>query len=355
MARYPGASQGKGRNRTRNRILVISALLVVAVVIAIVYGPGPFGKNEEEILGTPTDANSNMPEGNATVPSEPTQAEVIPAPMESMVIEPNLAKPMPRATVEPNPEAAKMISAAMSLLAEKPSRIIEARDKLNATLLLPMGVQQRTFVKDQLSKLSDEWLFSRKIFPEDSLCGTYRVESGDNLTEIGRQFRTPYELIMKINKIARPELLQLGDTIKVVNGPFHAKVYLSTFTLDIYLQDTFVRSFRVGIGKEGMETPTGLWSVKSDGKLIEPPWPDPVSKKILHAGDPGYALGSRWIGLKGLEGQAKDRSGFGIHGTKDPQSIGTKCSRGCIRLHNGDAKFVYDLLVPADSLVRIED
>jgi lipoprotein-anchoring transpeptidase ErfK/SrfK len=160
---------------------------------------------------------------------------------------------------------------------------------------------------------------------------------------------------MNINNISRPQALQVGAAIKVINGPFHAKIYRSTFTMDLYLQNTFIRSFPVGLGKPGMETPTGLWRVKADGKLIEPPWPDPVSGKILQPGDPDYALGSRWIGLEGLDGDAKGRTGFGIHGTKESETIGTSDSRGCIRLHNGNVIFVYDLLVPIHSLIRIEE
>jgi lipoprotein-anchoring transpeptidase ErfK/SrfK len=164
----------------------------------------------------------------------------------------------------------------------------------------------------------------------------------------------PWEILLKVNKIARPELLQAGETIKVINGPFHARVDRSTFTLDLYLQDkTFVRSFRVGLGKPGHETPTGLWRVKSDGKLIRPPWPDPDSGKMFYPEDPDYPLGSRWIGLDGLEGNAKGRTGFGIHGTKDPDQIGQADSRGCIRMHNGDVKLIYDVFVPGVSTVTV--
>ncbi|UCG47474.1 MAG: L,D-transpeptidase family protein [Phycisphaerales bacterium] len=353
MARYPGGAQGSGRNRTRNRIFMILGLLCAVAVIALIYGPGPFGRSESEegiLAGPPIDING--PEVNEVTPSEPVPGPVV----ETERAEPNLTKPvLAEAVVQPNPEAQTMISEAIELLAAKPSRILEAREKLNKALLVPMSSQQRMFVKERLSEIADEWLFSRKIFPDDRLCGTYKVETGDQLSVIGKTYKVPHELIMKINRISNPRLLRLGDTIKVVNGPFHAKIYRSTFTMDIYLQDTFVRSYSVGLGKEGMETPTGLWAVKPDGKLVEPPWPDPETGILLHAGDPGYALGSRWIALEGLEGEAKDRSGFGIHGTKDPQTIGTPSSRGCIRLHNGDAIFVYDLLVPVHSLVRVED
>ena len=65
-------------------------------------------------------------------------------------------------------------------ISEKPAKNIEARDKFNEALRMPITTQQRTFVKDQLSKLSDQWLFSRTIIPGDNLCENYQVKPGMN-------------------------------------------------------------------------------------------------------------------------------------------------------------------------------
>ncbi len=46
-------------------------------------------------------------------------------------------------------------------------------------------------------------------------------------------------------------------------------------------------------------------------------------------------------------------SGIGIHGTCFPESIGTRCSEGCIRLHNDDVKRLVQL-VAVGSMVTIE-
>jgi lipoprotein-anchoring transpeptidase ErfK/SrfK len=158
---------------------------------------------------------------------------------------------------------------------------------------------------------------------------------------------------MQINNISNPKALRAGDTIKVINGPFHCRIYRSTFTMDLYLQDTFVRSFSVGLGKPGMETPTGRWIVKPGGKLLSPTWTDPDTGKTYEAQDSGYPLGVRWIGLEGLDGTAKGRTGFAIHGTKNPKQLGMAGSRGCIRLDNDDVKLVYDLLMPSVSQVVV--
>jgi lipoprotein-anchoring transpeptidase ErfK/SrfK len=218
-----------------------------------------------------------------------------------------------------------------------------------------MSAGQRQAIKDEMAKLAEAWLFGPAPFAGDKLCETYMVQRGDLLQVIGRRHEVPYEALMQINNIARPKSLQAGKAIKVPNGPFHAKVYRSTFTLDLYLQDTYVRSFKVGLGKPGYETPTGMWRVQDGGKLIKPPWTDPDTGRLYKASDPDYPLGSRWIALDGMEGEAKGRTGFAIHGTKNPEQIGTAGSRGCIRMYNGEAVLLYNLLVPVYSSVEVLD
>jgi LysM repeat protein len=372
MARHPFGPRAGRRNRNRTYTILL-AVLVIGVMIAFYYGP--FGKNEAETINTATQDETNVDTSAANeteVPYEPkvkepvvtkeptvneTPALVPPVEIEKKEPElPNIApEPAPGPTVEPNPEAATLIAEATALLGETPSKIIEARDKLNQALRMPMSQQQRLSVKNQLSELSDQWLFSRTVIPEDPLCESYQVRSGDLLTTIGDKYKVPYEILMTINRISRPESLQAGLPIKVVKGPFNAKVYRSTFTMDVYLQNTFVRSFRVGLGKPGMETPTGLWRVKQDGKLVKPIWTNPADGKTYHPEDPDYPLGSRWIGLEGLSGEAKNRDGFAIHGTKEPEQIGSAGSQGCIRMHNGDAILVYNMMFPGFSQVEVVD
>lgn len=344
MARYPFSSRRRWRNWRRNRIYIISVLLIIAVVITFLYGWYPFGKDEKAVFETIPETGTG---GDETTQFPPTLA----AKTEPKL---DLNKLVPGSTtVESNPEAAELIAEAVALVSAKPSRVIDARERLNAALQMSMSQQQRVFVKNQLSKLANRWLFSQRVFPTDVLCDSYKVRQGDQLRIIAERYKVPYEFLMRINNIPQPQALQAGQTIKVINGPFHAKVYRSTFTMDLYLQNTFVRSFPAGLGKPGMETPTGRWVVKPGGKLVSPTWTNPDTQRTYRAEDPDYPLGSRWIALEGREGEAKGRTGFAIHGTKDPNQIGTAGSRGCIRLHNGDAILVYNLLMPGLSQVEI--
>ena len=255
--------------------------------------------------------------------------------------------------VRPDALATELIAEAAALLSGMPSRIIEGRDKLNATLRMPISPEQRSSVKAQLSKLSEQWLFSKTFYAQDKLCSSYKVQSGDYLSTIAKKHDIPYELLMEINGIKRPESLRAGERIKVVNGPFHAKVYRSAFKMDIYLQGTYVKTFSVGLGKSGRQTPLGLWHIKAGGKIPHAIYTDPDSGAVIHPEDPAYPLGSRWMELEGLDDNTRDKTSFGIHGTKEPESIGKASSRGCVRLHNGDAIKVYNMLVSVKSLVKI--
>ena len=331
------ARRFSNRSSKRRRLLYnISALFVIAAAVVFIYGPSV--KNTDETSTALADTSV----GNETVPPAPATKP-----------EPKLSEAAPTPSADPNLRVTQYIAEAMKQLDATPARIIEARDRLNDTLALPMSGQQRAYVKEQLSRLADKWLFSRTVFLEDRLCGSYEVKPGDLFVTIGKQFKVPYEILSEINGISRPGALQAGEKIKVINGPFHARIYRSTFTMDLYLQKTFVRSFPVGLGKPGMETPTGLWAVKAGGKLIKPSWTDPISGRRYEPDDPDYPLGSRWIGLEGLQGDAVGRTGFAIHGTQKPEEIGTAGSQGCVRLHNGDAILVYNLLEPVESKVEI--
>jgi LysM repeat protein len=347
-----------GQFRTNSLYLVV-ALLVFGAVIFVLFR-GHSGAPQEALAGNIVqEANSvsNPAEPAANVANEapPQPGTPAPTPTQSQPgLTPVSGSPTaPVVSSEPNPAVADILSRAIALKQSQPGRIMEARNNLNDALKLPMSEQQKQAVKDEMAKLADDWLFGPAVFAGDTLCETYMVKRGDLLQVIGRRQKVPFEILMQINNIAKPENLQAGRAIKIVKGPFHAKVDRSAFTLDLYLDDMYVRSFKVGLGKPGYETPTGVWRVKDSGKLIQPPWTDPDTGRLYKATDPDYPLGSRWVAMEGLEGAAKDKTGFAIHGTKEPDQIGTAGSRGCIRMYNGDAVLIYNLLTPVYSKIEV--
>jgi len=230
---------------------------------------------------------------------------------------------------------------------------ITAREKISQAMALGLPPREAKLAESLINQVSDFWLFSRRFFPDDPHCRRYRVESGDLLVNIGKKFDVPYQILMRINSIKKASSLRAGQNIKVVQGPFHAVVNRERFMMYVYLGEILVRVYPVSTGKPGRETPVGSWLVEAGKKQINPAWTDPDTSKQFYPDDKDNPLGERWIGLKGLDGNAKGRTGFGIHGTIEPEKIGTAASRGCVRLLNKDAEELYDMLTEGKSRVQV--
>jgi hypothetical protein len=351
MARW--VSQLKGLRSSG--AFVMAAVVVFGAVVFFLFrshGGGP-----QDAAASDTSLVSRLVESPSdTVPSTAVQTPGAGAPDsgpgQTLLTDtsPLSAAPAMRPT-----EVDAAVKDAIDLLQTQPGEIIQVRNKLNKLLQVQISPEQRQIIKDEMAKLSKDWLFGPAAFPGDMLCDTYTVKSGDLLDVLGRRMKVPYEILMQVNGIQRARGLQAGHAIKVIHGPFHVKVSRSTFTLDLYLQDTYVRSFKVGLGKSGYETPTGRWRVQEGGKLVKPPWTDPDTGRLYKSNDPDYPLGTRWIALEGVDGSARGRTGFAIHGTKDPEQIGTAGSRGCIRMYNNDVELMYGLLIPLSSTAEVTD
>lgn len=251
------------------------------------------------------------------------------------------------------PRAQNAAQESTSSRASSTEEAVATRDRLNERLARTSSDADARQLRQELSKLAQETIFDKKIFKDDRYAPEYRIASGDYLEKIGRQFDVPYEILMRVNKISSPKRIRAGQRIKALQGPFHAKIYKSRFRLDLYLQDLYVGSYQVGLGTDS-GTPTGDWIVEE--RLSDPTYFPPESaenRRVIPGGDPDNPLGRRWLGLKGISGDALDQEGFGIHGTIDPSSIGQAKSLGCVRMHNDEVALVYDLLMPGKSKVTI--
>ncbi|QOJ19059.1 MAG: L,D-transpeptidase [Phycisphaeraceae bacterium] len=160
---------------------------------------------------------------------------------------------------------------------------------------------------------------------------------------------------MRINRIQDERKVQAGQRIKLVTGPFHAVVSKSKYRLDLYLGDdadrVLVGSYKVGLG-EYDSTPVGMFKIGS--KLINPEWRNPRNLREHYLpDDPQNPLGERWIGLIGVDDNTREFTGYGIHGTIEPQTIGTQASMGCVRMLPDDVALIYEVLMPGGSMVEI--
>lgn len=228
---------------------------------------------------------------------------------------------------------------------------IEARHELNAMLANYGTPEEQSRIREHLARIADETIFSARLLDNDPLVEGYTVPKNDNFVSIGKRCNVPPGGLMQINGISDPTRLREGQNIKLLKGPFHAKIDTSDFRMDIYLQDLYVRSYPVALGAEG-RTPLGTWRVKN--RLSNPTYYPPAGakdKRVIAADDPTNPLGEHWLGLEGIEGEAIGQVGYGIHGTIEPETIGKPVSLGCVRMRNQDVAVVYGLLQPRQSTV----
>lgn len=222
--------------------------------------------------------------------------------------------------------------------------------------------QHRSQLRARLTEINQQLVFTATVVKGDPLSDTYEIASGDRLSTLPSKLglAVDWRLLQRVNAIPDPDKIRLGQKIKVVRGPFHAVVDKSDYRLDLYAgppeepaQWTYVRSFRVGLGEKD-STPTGQFVVKRESKLINPHWVNPRTGEKFDQNDPKNPIGERWIGLDGV-GDDSVKTGYGLHGTIDPSSIGHQKSMGCVRMSDSDVELVYEMLVEGISRVRIQD
>lgn len=170
---------------------------------------------------------------------------------------------------------------------------------------------------------------------------SYEVQQGDTLSKIANKFSTTQELIMRSNNLKNAEVVPLGKKLKVHNEKMSIVVDKSMNILTLKSADNIVKTYRVATGIDNC-TPVG--SFKVINKIVNPPWY--TAGGVIPPDSPKNILGSRWLGLSA--------QGYGIHGTTEPQSIGSQATSGCVRMKNAEVEELY-ALVPQGAEVVIVD
>lgn len=236
--------------------------------------------------------------------------------------------------------------------ARQRNELLEARTLLNRALQGDLPDHHAETARKTLRELGARTLFSRAILHDDPLVSDYVVKWGDNLSKIAQTFDVSEDILAEVNQLPNKNFIRQGQRLKVLHGPFHTMIIKKQHLMHVYLQDTYVETFRVALGVNG-GTPTGVWMVKD--QLVNPSWVDPRTGQRWHADDPQNPIGEYWIGIEGVEGEAIGQFGYGIHGTIEPETIGQDVSLGCVRLAADDIARVFRMLVPGKSRVTIRD
>ncbi|QDT70251.1 LysM domain protein [Planctomycetes bacterium MalM25] len=134
---------------------------------------------------------------------------------------------------------------------------------------------QRTQLESLLAQLAGTLVYSTQHF----LAPPHRVEAGETLATIGEQYQVPWQLLAKINGVAKVDGVEPGQVIKVLRGPFAADVDLQRGELALMLDGVYAGKFPIRV--EGATPGEGAWMVGQ--KRLEPDAlsASPVTPKVV--------------------------------------------------------------------------
>jgi L,D-transpeptidase ErfK/SrfK len=188
---------------------------------------------------------------------------------------------------------------------------------------------------------------------------THPIKANESLIEIARKFGIGYNSIVSANPELDPfvpgkDIIALVPTSWIlpdVTAYDGIVINLSEMRLYFFSKQSpeIVRTYPIGIGSEGNETPVGIFKIVE--KKVKPSWHVPASIRkekpelpaVVPPG-PDNPLGSHALRLS-----AKSVL---IHGTNRPFAVGRRASHGCIRMYPEDIPKLFTV-VPNGSKVTI--
>jgi len=185
---------------------------------------------------------------------------------------------------------------------------------------------------------------------------TYKAKGEDTLLTIGEREGLGYVELRSANPSMDP--WQPGNGTFVILPKMHLLpdaprkgivVNLSEMRVYYYRPDGQIKSYPIGVGREGFSTPMGTSTVVR--KAVGPTWrptermrrEDPTLKPVYTAG-PENPLGTHALYLGWPQ--------YMLHGTNKPWGIGRRVSSGCVRMYNSAAEELYNT-VPTGTPVAV--
>ena len=220
----------------------------------------------------------------------------------------------------------------------KDSEILKAKEAYKKLLADYPDFENIAQAQRDLEDINLQILMTNVDSPQSVM---HEVQTGDTLGKLAKVYGTTVELIKRRNNITN-DTIRLGQRLSIWKGTFNIVVDKSQNTLLLMSNGDIIKRYTVSTGKDISQTPAGEFTITS--KLVNPVW--------FHRGvvvppeSPENVLGTRWLGF--------NVTGYGIHGTVDPNTIGSHETAGCVRLRNNEVEELYDLVKVGTPVVIIE-
>jgi L,D-transpeptidase ErfK/SrfK len=187
---------------------------------------------------------------------------------------------------------------------------------------------------------------------------TYTARHEDTLLDIAVDRGAGFIELAMANRDVDPWLPGEGTTILLPkqhllpDAPHQGLVLnLPEQRLYYFEKGRLVRTYPIGIGRDGHSTPLGGTTVVR--KAVDPVWrptpsaraDDPELPAMVPAG-PDNPLGSRALYL--------GWTSYLIHGTNKEYGIGRRASRGCIRMYDKDVRELYEKVAVGTAVTAVD-
>ncbi|GBD96640.1 MAG TPA: LysM peptidoglycan-binding domain-containing protein [Nitrospirae bacterium] len=203
-------------------------------------------------------------------------------------------------------------------------------------------------------------IYGSGVFPLDNpsklIIGvnrTYTIQDDETLIKLAREYDVGFNEIAAANSNSDPWVPDNGSRIIIPTSWLLPEILddgliinlaeMRLYYFFILNNRKYVTTYPIGIGRQGFNTPTGIFRVTL--KVKDPVWhvPDNIREEnpelpAFVPPGPDNPLGGYWLQLS--------VNGYGIHGTNRPYGIGRRVSHGCIRLYPEDIKTLFKFIKP---------
>ena len=186
-----------------------------------------------------------------------------------------------------------------------------------------------------LDYLAGEVIYSQKHYMQP----VYAVGLNETITTIAHDHRIPVPLLLNINGIASGATVTPGTEIKVVRGPFRARVSLQENELTLFVGHLYAGRFSIDVAN-GQSTPVGTYTIldKQLDRIFST-----QGGTIIPGGHGSNPFGHHWMDLGG---------NISIHGSAANAQV-PAAGTGSIGMNPVDAHDVFSIL-SAGSQVTIQ-
>ena len=187
------------------------------------------------------------------------------------------------------------------------------------------GMQPEQFqrVAQLMDQLAGTVIYSSKSYIQP----VHQVQADETLESIAARYQLPPEFLARVNGLELHYQPVVGESLKVLQGPFRASINGESGDMTVYLGDYYAGRFHVQLGLDAPRH-NGEFEVieKSDGREFF----DRSTGYRVAKDDPSNPYGHRWIGLRGSQVTAGHNVGIHVANENNPDA-------GCFRVSPVDA------------------